>query len=261
MAETEDVTATSLTADFDALQFQDDEFAMSPAPSSSAQGFNVVALARHDNADFQEEDNDNDDDEEDDLYAESAQILSRKFNQRDQVKQRMLEQERSRRLVKQRRKRANVSKWQQKTKRSPFMVDLVAETERIEEEARIRLRDEAERSKKMEKKKQRVKNNIMLKALAEASDLELLREEKRMIQIEEKRLKALLDLEKTKASRKADLLAAKQAETRRKKQKAEYRRQQKLSERQAYETKYKVLLKDKLGLSLSEDDDDEADGF
>lgn len=258
MAEAEDVTATSLTADFDALQFQDDEFAMSPAPSSSAQGFNVVALARHDDADFQEKDND---DEEDGLYAESAQILSRKFNQRDQVKQRMLEQERSRRLVKQRRKRANVSKWQQKTKRSPFMVDLVAETERIEEEARIRLRDEAERSKKMEKKKQRVKNNIMLKALAEASDLELLREEKRMIQIEEKRLKALLDLEKTKASRKADLLAAKQAETRRKKQKAEYRRQQKLSERQAYETKYKVLLKDKLGLSLSEDDDDEANGF
>ena len=43
-------------------------------------------------------------------------------------------------------------------------------------------------------------------ALSEASDLEALRQEKRAIQLEEKRLKALLDLEKAGQHRKADLL-------------------------------------------------------
>ena len=57
----------------------------------------------------------------------------------------------------------------------------------------------------MSKRKEKVKNEIILKALAEASDLDALRAEKRLIAIEEKRLKALLDLEKTNASRKEDL--------------------------------------------------------
>ena len=43
-------------------------------------------------------------------------------------------------------------------------------------------------------------------ALSEPSDLEALRQEKRAIMMEEKRLKALLDLEKASAHRKADLL-------------------------------------------------------
>jgi len=47
---------------------------------------------------------------------------------------------------------------------------------------------------------------FLLQALSEASDLEALRQEKRAIQLEEKRLKALLDLEKAGQHRKADLL-------------------------------------------------------
>lgn len=65
--------------------------------------------------------------------AESAQILSQKYSIREKVKQEMLAKERQKRVVRQRRKQAKVSKWQSKTKRSPFMVDLVAENERIDE--------------------------------------------------------------------------------------------------------------------------------
>lgn len=108
------------------------------------------------------------------------------------------------------------------------------------------------RLKQMEKKKTKVKNDIILKALAEASDLDMLREEKRMIQLEEKRLKALLDLEKTNASRKSDLLAAKHAENRRKKAKADFRRAKKRTELEERNRKYQELLKDKLDIQETE---------
>ena len=52
------------------------------------------------------------------------------------------------------------------------------------------------------------KREIVLKALQEDSDLDALRREKRAIMEEEKRLKALLDIEKTNSHAKADLLVA-----------------------------------------------------
>lgn len=48
----------------------------------------------------------------------------------------------------------------------------------------------------METRKEKAKNEIILKALSEFSDLEALRKEKRAIMEEEQRLKALLSLEK-----------------------------------------------------------------
>lgn len=75
-----------------------------------------------------------------------------------------------------------------------------------------------------ERRKEEAKNAIILKALQEASDLDALRREKRIIMEEERRLKALLDIEKTKAHRKADRLAAARAERQRKSAKSEYRR-------------------------------------
>ncbi len=52
----------------------------------------------------------------------------------------------------------------------------------------------------------------MLRALQEESDLEALRREKRAIVEEERRLKALLDLEKTNSHGKLDRMAAIRAE-------------------------------------------------
>lgn len=86
-------------------------------------------------------------------------------------------------------------------------------------------------------------------ALTEASDLDELREEKRQIAIEEKRLKALMDLEKTNASRKLELLTAKHAENRRKQAKAEHRRLKKKLEMEEKRRIHQALLKEKLAIA------------
>ena len=70
-------------------------------------------------------------------------------------------------------------RWAQKTKASPFAVDLVAEDERIYEENQIRTRELEENKKKIQIRRQKIKNHIILKALSEFSDLEALRREKR----------------------------------------------------------------------------------
>merc|ERR1719263_897436 len=112
-------------------------------------------------------------------------------------------------------KRKKENAWRRKMERSPFLVDQVAENERIDEENRVRLAEEAARKKMLKSRKSKIKNEIILKALAEASDLDGLRQEKRLIAIEEKRLKALLQLEKASGHRKADLMAAQRAERQR----------------------------------------------
>ena len=68
----------------------------------------------------------------------------------------------------------------------------MAETERIEEESKLKNSVSFRYTKLSEKRRNKVKQKIILKAIQEASDLEALRAEKRLILEEEKRLKALL---------------------------------------------------------------------
>ncbi|EQC26591.1 hypothetical protein SDRG_15531 [Saprolegnia diclina VS20] len=180
--------------------------------------------------------------------AESAEIFSKKFAERSQVKSSMLEEEKLRRLQKEKRRQANIEKWQSKLAKSPFKVNLVADNERLDEENRVRLAEEARRIRALEKKTKQVKNDIILKALQETSDLDALRREKRVIMEEEKRLKALLDLEKTNSHRKMDMLAAQNAEKKRKQEKIEFRMKQRKDQLQTRDEEYKKLLKEKLAL-------------
>ncbi len=108
-------------------------------------------------------------------------------------------------------------------RKSPFSVDLVAENERIDEENKVRLRQQLKRQKAAEKRRQDAKNEIILRALREANELDDLRRERRLILEEEKRLKALCDIERTKAHRKEDRIAAVRAERRRKVAKNKHR--------------------------------------
>jgi len=181
--------------------------------------------------------------------AESAEIMSRKFAERDQMKTRMIKQQKFQRRRKEQKRQKNVTDWQKKMKRSPFMVNLVAENERIDEENRVRLREESRRERLLAQQKAKVKNEIVLKALAESSDLEALRREKRAIQMEEKRLKALLDLEKTNAHRKQDLLAAQRAERQRKQAVKDHHRKARLDEMADKESMHAMLLREKLDIS------------
>lgn len=66
--------------------------------------------------------------------------------------------------------------------------------------------EDNERRAILEGRKSKAKNDIVLRALSEFSDLEALRREKRAIIEEEQRLRALLALEKTTQNKKADRL-------------------------------------------------------
>lgn len=112
-----------------------------------------------------------------------------------------------------------------KSKRSPFLVDLVAESERIDEEYKVKIRSVERKRQVSIQRKEQAKNEIILRALQEPNELEELRKEKKKILEEEKRLKALIELEKTNGrSRKNDRKAAEIAEKRRHAAKLEKRR-------------------------------------
>lgn len=181
-------------------------------------------------------------------YSESAEITSKKYLERDQVKLALEQEERARRLNKIRTRRQHIERWQQKTSKSPFHVNLVAENERLDEEHRLRMMEESKRTRELAHRARQAKTEVILKALTETPDLEMLRREKRAIIDEEKRLKALMDLEKTNSHRKLDLIAARNAEKKRRQDKEEYRRQQRLQEIEMREQRYKQLLKEKLAL-------------
>jgi hypothetical protein len=89
---------------------------------------------------------------------------------------------------------------------------------------RVREQEQSRREKLLARRREQVKAEIIVKALAEESDLEALRAEKRAILQEEQRLKAMLELEKAKLHRKADMQAAVRAERQRSRAKKEYRR-------------------------------------
>ncbi|KAF1333107.1 hypothetical protein FI667_g2906, partial [Globisporangium splendens] len=181
-------------------------------------------------------------------YSESTEITSKKYLERDQIKLALEQEERTKMLNKIRNRRQQIEKRQQKTAKSPFQVNLIADSEHHDEEHRLRMSENARRAKEIEKRTRHAKNEVILEAFTETSDLELLRREKRAIIDEEKRLKALLDLEKTNSHRKLDLIAARNAEKRRRQEKDERRRRQRQLELEERERRYKQLLKEKLAL-------------
>ncbi|GMI60075.1 hypothetical protein ScalyP_jg244 [Parmales sp. scaly parma] len=156
--------------------------------------------------------------------AETTQIMNNKYQQRDRVKQKIINDQSDFRTKKFLNRQRKTAEWQAKTQRSPFLVDLLAENERIDEENKVRLEEQARRQKIFERRRDEAKNGIILRALEEASDLDALRQEKRIIMTEERRLKALLDIEKTKAHRKEDRMAAARAERQRKAARSEFKR-------------------------------------
>lgn len=169
----------------------------------------------------------------------------KKFAQRDRVKAQLDAERNAKNEQRWNVRQQKVAQWQQKTRDSPFLVDLVAEDERIGEENRVRISDEQRQGRSLEKRRTSAKREIVIKALQEDSDLDALRREKRAIQEEEKRLKALLDIEKTNSHAKADLLVAQRAERQRKAAQADYRRRENLDMLRSHRGQEVELLKEK----------------
>ena len=124
------------------------------------------------------------------VKRESAQLLERNLRARDKTKLNIRVERQKKLGVLNKEREQRMAKWLGKTKTSPFAVDLVAEDERIYEENQIRLREQKETERKVEQRRSKAKNDIILKALSEFSDLDALRREKRAIIEEEQRLRA-----------------------------------------------------------------------
>ncbi|KAJ8612269.1 hypothetical protein CTAYLR_002932 [Chrysophaeum taylorii] len=157
--------------------------------------------------------------------ARAAEVLAKKFADRDRVKAKILEDQEVARARMRQGREEKLKRWKQRTQHSPFLVDLVAEHERLDEENKVRLDAEARRARALEKKRIALQQQVIVRALREDNDLDALRREKRAIVDEERRLKALLDLEKVQSRAKVDLLAAERAERQRKAAKSDIRRQ------------------------------------
>jgi len=186
------------------------------------------------------------------VRKESAMILAKNLTQREKTKVEIVRQrEESERILAATREERTKT-WLSKTKNSPFAVDLVAEEERIYEENQVRLREAEYRRKTIEERRQNVKNQIILKALAEFSDLDTLRREKRAIIEEETRLKALLALERTAANvtAKADRLVAERASKQRKNARSQSRREIYKDSLDQIISEESVALRKKHGLPL-----------
>lgn len=156
--------------------------------------------------------------------SESKEIYDESILARNNYNHKLtLDRNERQRLAQSRRKKRSY-KSQVKMKNSPFLVDLVAEQERIDEENMVLLRKQMRQQNYIQQKQACAKNDLILRALQEDNELEALRREKRQILEEEKRLKALLEIEKVNGHRKQDRLAAERAERQRRATKLEYRR-------------------------------------
>ncbi|CAM9760316.1 unnamed protein product, partial [Heterosigma akashiwo] len=110
--------------------------------------------------------------------VESAQVLSKKLMDREKYKQDMLEGDKQKRAKAYKNRQQKAQNWERRLQKSPFLVDLVGETERIDEENRVRLAREYRRQRGGGRGRSKP-NEIILKALTEQSDLDALRAEKR----------------------------------------------------------------------------------
>jgi len=160
------------------------------------------------------------------VHQETVRIQERNAILREEIKKKMREEEEERKNRMRNFSDERTQKWLIKARVSPFDVDLVAQDERLVEESRIREKDLHMSTVVLDAKREKAKNDIILKALSEFSDLEALRREKRAILEEEQRLRALLALEKSKRQGKESRLAAERAMKQRSMAKLDHRRQQ-----------------------------------
>ena len=178
-------------------------------------------------------------------------MLLKQTKERERIKNIMLEKELRIRSLKAVSKKKSSNAWQDKLKTSPFLIDLAAESKRVREQNILRETEDTKRQRLLEKRKQKLKDSIVEQAISQHSQLEELRVEKRKVLLvrvcfiklfslwyhikmkyfmqEEKRVKALLDLERTKLKAFEEALVAQKAEKIWKSSAIEYMRSKRLS--------------------------------
>eukprot|EP01064_Diplonema_japonicum_P033611 TRINITY_DN667_c2_g1_i1.p1 TRINITY_DN667_c2_g1~~TRINITY_DN667_c2_g1_i1.p1 ORF type:complete len:227 (+),score=56.91 TRINITY_DN667_c2_g1_i1:69-749(+) len=89
--------------------------------------------------------------------------------------------------------------WQLRLQNSPFLVDLAGDAERVEEEMYVKEMEEKRRQRRADLKKKKIKNEIIIKALSEVPVLEHARKQKKQLLEQEKRERALKDIQRVEA--------------------------------------------------------------
>lgn len=97
------------------------------------------------------------------IRKESESIMMKNIVLREKAKEDMFEKRVQHEKLASYSREKRLERWREKMKHSPFAVNLVAEEERISEENAIRMKDEADRRRKMETRKEKAKNEIILK--------------------------------------------------------------------------------------------------
>lgn len=95
--------------------------------------------------------------------------------------------------------RERAAQWSHRLAASPLGVDLVADSERIQEEVQEREKEERRRRRKAERHRRKIKNDIVVKALAEVPLLDEARRQKREMLEDERRQRALRDVQRVEA--------------------------------------------------------------
>ena len=95
--------------------------------------------------------------------------------------------------------RERAAQWSHRLAASPLGVDLVADSERIEDEVRQREQEERRRRAKAERHRRKIKNDIVVRALAEVPLLDEARRQKREMLEDERRQRALRDVQRVEA--------------------------------------------------------------
>jgi hypothetical protein len=109
-----------------------------------------------------------------------------------------------------------------KNKSSPFLVDLAKDVSRVERGKKMREK-ELDSRKLATSLTREAHSRLILQSEQERNELTDLRQHKRKIMEEEKRLKALIEIEKTNGHRKEDRQSAQRAEHKRRHEKLEAR--------------------------------------
>lgn len=97
------------------------------------------------------------------VRKESAILLAKNMIAREKAKEDMFVKRREKDLIAEAVREERMQTWLKRTKTSPFAVDLVAESERIYEENQIRTQEEEERKARINSRREKAKNDIILK--------------------------------------------------------------------------------------------------
>jgi hypothetical protein len=188
-------------------------------------GTGEVLSEKHPEYLLKEDDNSYNNDGDEVLGLQSS-LTQLSLSTKDRISKQMEEDRARQSFVRAASKAVLSERWQDRTYSSPLKADLLSESERSEADLRARNIEAKLKDQEMSLlSKQAVRNITAGNARPNDAEVRALREQRRLIDVEEKRLKALLQIEKGKLVKKEELLAAKLA--------LKHRREDKLKTRRA----------------------------